>query len=142
VAYRALRDELDGDMRTTGEQADRIKVGQGGLILSIAGVSDEGHALPVSPLPFVAVLRGLCVCDLLVMGVLRTPAPEPCSGACLNAGYRSSHEGPARWDTRNPPSQDEVATLRNAAAAGLSEAEERMRAAVAEYEALQRWACC
>jgi hypothetical protein len=36
--------------------------------------------------------------------------------------------------------KDEVASLRNAAAAGLSEAEERLRAAAAEYEALQRCA--
>lgn len=34
--------------------------------------------------------------------------------------------------------QGEVATLRNAAAGALGEAEERLRAALADYEALQR----
>lgn len=29
AAHRALRDEIDGDMRTVGEQADKIKVGGG-----------------------------------------------------------------------------------------------------------------
>ncbi|GBF89300.1 hypothetical protein Rsub_02177 [Raphidocelis subcapitata] len=58
AAHRALRDGVDGDMRVTGEQADKIK--------------------------------------------------------------------------------DEVASLRNAAAGALADAEERLRAAVGEYEALQR----
>lgn len=34
--------------------------------------------------------------------------------------------------------QDEVSSLRNAAAGTLTEAEERLRTALAEYEALQR----
>ncbi|KAI8466535.1 MAG: hypothetical protein J3K34DRAFT_524465 [Monoraphidium minutum] len=69
TAYRALRDDVDGDMRATGEQADKIKARLGGG-------------------------RG--------------------------------------------GGEDEVASRRNAAAGALSDAEERMRAAVADYEALQR----